>query len=229
MSDCAYCGDTGARTVDHVPPKCLFPKPRPDDLITVPCCEECREGTSKDDEYFWTMLVLRARLAQHPDVQSLLPKVIRSLKKPQKEGFVRSILEGTGLIDLETEGGLYLGKAPTYEVDFGRMTRVVKRTIKGLYWHETDGERLRSDTHVTTYALENFEAMDQEQAKALIHLVDLAASGDRGEAIGKDTFRYSAGFAQDRPRTSVWLLTFYEGVQFLGVTIDGTGEQGEAA
>jgi hypothetical protein len=35
---------------DHVPPKGLFPKPRPDNLITVPCCFACNNQHSGFDE-----------------------------------------------------------------------------------------------------------------------------------------------------------------------------------
>lgn len=223
MAECVYCGTSDPRTNDHVPPKCLFPKPRPHNLITVPCCEGCREGTSLDDEYFRDMLVMRARLARQPDAQQLLPKVLRSLRRPEKQGFVHSIAETARLQVLETEAGLYLGKAGTYHVDLNRLENVVDRTIRGLYWEETDGERLHSDTAVSAYALEGFKDLDQEQAKSLVHLLELAVKGDQDRSIGEGAFRYRAGFAQDRPRTSVWILTFYQTVHFLGVTVDGEG------
>jgi hypothetical protein len=35
---------------DHVPPKGLFPKPRPNNLIEVPCCFECNNKHSGFDE-----------------------------------------------------------------------------------------------------------------------------------------------------------------------------------
>jgi len=56
---CAYCSETADLTRDHIPPKSLFRKPLPDDLITVPCCLTCNNGRSKDDEYFRLALSLR--------------------------------------------------------------------------------------------------------------------------------------------------------------------------
>lgn len=38
---CCYCGVRKATTKDHIPPKSIFNKPRPCDLITVPYCFEC--------------------------------------------------------------------------------------------------------------------------------------------------------------------------------------------
>lgn len=49
---CFLCGATGNLTREHIPPKNLFPKPRPSNLHTVPCCEPCNNGGSKEDEYF---------------------------------------------------------------------------------------------------------------------------------------------------------------------------------
>lgn len=48
---CYLCGSYKDLTRDHVPPKCLFPKPRPSDLLTLPCCYECNNSASDDDEY----------------------------------------------------------------------------------------------------------------------------------------------------------------------------------
>lgn len=49
---CCYCGIKRATTKDHVPPKAIFTKPRPSDLITVPCCFECNNAASVSDEKF---------------------------------------------------------------------------------------------------------------------------------------------------------------------------------
>ena len=48
---CYLCGSIENLTRDHIPPKCLFPKPRPNNLYTLPCCYACNNGASKDDEY----------------------------------------------------------------------------------------------------------------------------------------------------------------------------------
>ena len=54
---CYLCGKTGKETPEgkltreHVPPRNLFPEPRPSDLITVPCCGDCNHRAHEDDEY----------------------------------------------------------------------------------------------------------------------------------------------------------------------------------
>lgn len=47
---CCYCCGH-ADTVDHVPSKVLLEEPYPANLLTVPCCKECNESFSKDEEY----------------------------------------------------------------------------------------------------------------------------------------------------------------------------------
>jgi hypothetical protein len=54
--DCIYCGSTTEPTRDHVPPRAVFPKPRPKNLVTVPACRACNSAAAADDEYFATVL-----------------------------------------------------------------------------------------------------------------------------------------------------------------------------
>jgi hypothetical protein len=49
--ECYLCG-APATTRDHIPPRGLFPQPRPNNLITVPACRSCNHDRSLDDEYF---------------------------------------------------------------------------------------------------------------------------------------------------------------------------------
>src|SRR5579872_3566373 len=55
---CYLCRGTENLTSDHLPPKNLFPKPRPANLITVPCCAACNEGFSKLDEQFRAFITM---------------------------------------------------------------------------------------------------------------------------------------------------------------------------
>src|SRR5512142_2642153 len=43
---------------DHVPPKGLFGKPRPSNLITVRCCGDCHDAMSKGDEVLKAISVM---------------------------------------------------------------------------------------------------------------------------------------------------------------------------
>ena len=58
VTRCAFCGKSPAKTRDHIPPRGIFPRPRPD-LITVPACLRCNRDTSKIEEAFRVYLSLR--------------------------------------------------------------------------------------------------------------------------------------------------------------------------
>ena len=76
---CVYCGALSPQTRDHVPPACLFPRPRPTDLVTVPACEACNAAFSMDDEYF--RLAMLASATDHPQGAIAWTEAMRSLRK----------------------------------------------------------------------------------------------------------------------------------------------------
>ena len=52
---CCYCGGY-ADTVDHVPSKVFLDESYPDNLPVVPCCRNCNEEFSLDEEYVAVLL-----------------------------------------------------------------------------------------------------------------------------------------------------------------------------
>ena len=57
MQYCIYCGEREATERDHIPPKCFFPEPLPNDLITVPSCSVCNREYGKIDEFIRDVLI----------------------------------------------------------------------------------------------------------------------------------------------------------------------------
>lgn len=82
---CAYCG-LKAVTRDHIPPKALFARPRPNRLITVPSCKECNAQALTDDEYFCLMVSMRHDTAEHPDAAQTCSAALRGLALREKKG-----------------------------------------------------------------------------------------------------------------------------------------------
>lgn len=185
---CVYCGIREGTTNDHVPPKLLFPRPRPSDLVTVPCCETCRRGQSLDDEYFARMVTMRHDVADNPAAAPVLDTVHRSLTKPKKVGFTRALLQSIKRLPVYSPAGLYLGHASSYDVDLQRLCRVIERTTRGLYFYEL-GVRLADDQRCTTYALDGFPLQDPTVTANVKQLVELALAG-RSRVFGKKVFTY---------------------------------------
>jgi hypothetical protein len=122
---CAYCG-APATSVDHVPPKNLFPTNRRD-LITVPACEEHNGKRSDLDEQF------RNYIATHigddtPTAQELLQKTVRGLNRNKK------------LHQWRTELDAY-----TVEIKSDCFKPMIDWITRGLYWHIYPEYRLPLD------------------------------------------------------------------------------------
>jgi hypothetical protein len=220
VGECTYCGNVGVVTDDHVPPKNLFPQPRPSTLIKVPACLTCHaenRKVSQDDEYFRLMVALRDDVGDRPDVQELLPVVMRSLERPDKSGFTRAFLNGVREVAITTKSGLYLGTGLTYHADLGRLNNVVRRTVMGLFYHESK-RRLPSGYVVESWSLDHINSLTTEQREQLLETVRTIWQKPL-TVIGDYTFAYALSRTIEDENITGWILTFYGKVHFLAVTI----------
>ncbi len=200
--NCVYCGKSKGITNDHVPPKCLFPHPRPSDLITVPCCEICHCPQSEDDEYFRAIIATSGGSDKHPAAAKLWKgEIIRSLKKPEKKGFRNLIWQSIKPVDVVTKGGIFLGRSMALDYDLSRINNVLERTVKGLfYWYKR--YRLSDDFMVKISIHPDLELIPNY----VLELLESITWKDIGEGI----FTFKFVFFEDEPNGSLWLLSFYE-------------------
>ena len=84
---CIYCNRAVADTVDDIPPKLLLARPYPDNLLTVPSCFKCNSSFQKHDEYTRVIASIDVRNAEHQTVKANMPAILRSLQKPEAQGF----------------------------------------------------------------------------------------------------------------------------------------------
>ncbi|MDN5752536.1 MAG: hypothetical protein L0H15_04535 [Nitrosospira sp.] len=141
MSTCYMC-DQEATTMEHAPPKCIFPEKKDlssyDDyrqgLITVPSCEEHNTTKSKDDEYLLYLLAASAT-SSVIGLNQFLTKVKRSAeRKPGLMVMVASNAKPAQIFDFDKnlweEGlGIY--------VDAPRIDTTLSKCARALYFHET--------------------------------------------------------------------------------------------
>jgi hypothetical protein len=212
---CVYCGAGGNLTKDHIPPKCLFAN-RPSNLITVPSCEPCNKGFSLDDEYFRLALTSRGDTGDHPEAQLVSERAVQRISRPQARGFLESVFNSLTTIELKTPAGLYLGDAPGFMADLGRLSRVARRVITGLYFHEF-GERL-PDTHEAVAWQESGLQRVGEATRAQLRQWCNFAQSAPEKTIGEDVFSYWYQPVPDEAHVSVWVLIFYKTVGFIGLT-----------
>ena len=193
---CVICGVREAETRDHIPPKNLFPRPRPrpSDLLTVPAYLRCNNGDSEEDEHFRTYLSLQ--IGHESDIT----------KKLWEGGAKRSLMRRTATRKklLESVTPLSIGSGSDVEerLAFAVPIRVYDvvftRVTKGLYFHHT-GKILGADIKISISPL--YSIAD----KSVIYIRDLPTY-----SFGDGAFIYKSGIVSDDDRYSGWIYQFYD-------------------
>ena len=212
LQPCVYCGSTSDLTWDHIPPKNLFNKPRPQ-LITVRACRNCNSGFRLDDDYFWLTLASRKETENNDEATRASFRAIKNLARPEAAGFRASFIAAVQPVSVRTAAGLYVGDTLAYDVSFPRLNRIAARITRGLFAFER-GVTLQSGYSATARALEGFT---HTADGSLRQLVGFAAGVPRKE-IGR-TFGYRFRPLPDDPNSSVTLFDIYETSAFIGLTI----------
>ncbi len=212
---CVYCGDTSDLTHDHIPPKSLFNKPRPSNLITVWACRKCNKAFSKDDDYFWLTLASRAETGRNPDATQAGRRVIHHLSRDEAAGFRQAFLETVQPVEVTTPAGVYVGNTLAYDVSFARLNATASRITRGLFCVETK-TLLPTGYIATARAIEGFSS---EAGAALQRLLAFIADAPT-RSVGR-VFRYRFRPVSDDPASSLTLFDIYESTTFVGLTING--------
>ena len=213
---CAYCHTENPETRDHIPPQSFFPRPKPSNLITVPCCEGCRVEQSQDDEYFRLAIVSSSNVSDKQIVQPVMEAIHRSLRKPNKVGFSKLVNESLFEMDVHSKEGIYLGKSGAIKIDKARFDRVAERVIRGLFFHEL-GFPLPIKYKVTNiYSQFGFQDIEHLLGKVKF---------EEPRVIGKGVFWYTYAMTDEDPNSGVWLQKYYEGLPFIGFTTDPSREK----
>ena len=211
---CAYCGIRAATERDHVPPKTLFPTPRPSNLVTVPVCGPCHEPTSLDDEFFRNILVMEKKTEDHPVADQVLDDALRGIQRPKSAGLRASLLISLTEVERRSPTGLYLGRETTFKFGRARVDGVVSRIVSGLFYHHSR-ERL-APTHTVTSL---YEGGIQGEAPESLRTALAALSQSEPYDIGERVFSYRKVAIEEDRKCSVWLLEFYESMRWLAVTM----------
>lgn len=131
---CVICGLAKACSRDHVPPRCIFPKPWPSDFVTVPACGSCNMQSSGLDERFKVFLGLTVGFHLDGD-RSYREPVLRTLGRNHKlrsdiqKDMQRVVLRDSVSFDSQS--------AIAIQLDQVAHDAVVVRTVRGLYFHHT--------------------------------------------------------------------------------------------
>lgn len=194
---CIYCGSSDLRlTRDHIPPKCLFLRPRPQ-LITVPACHPCNDSFKRDDEYF-RLAVISEAVYRNEEATRLW----RGRVMPRIGGGLRgNLIARMRNVEMRTPAGVITGRATAIHFDVPRVNRVVKRIVKGLTWHHYQFRP--TNVRFEIYFNPDLRPLHDILLRTSLH------------TIGNAAFRYRHGLTKEDRNASVWGLRFYEHTHFL--------------
>jgi hypothetical protein len=192
---CAYCGSEFPTTRDHIPPRSIFPAPRPDDLITVASCASCNQGASESDELF------RAYLSLHVGIDTTVTKrlwdeALRGVRHNRR--LHRSLVSNMKKVLLTTSSGIVLGEGRGGPWDSTVHDNTIERIIRGLYFHHY-GEILGNRASVKTHWFRDLSS----------DLLETTANYEQ-RSVGGGQFVYRFGRASDGPLHSLWLFQFHK-------------------
>jgi hypothetical protein len=162
------------------------------------------------------VIVMREDAGEHTEAQRAWRTVFRSLQRSGAAGLRVSLLRSIHPVSLRSPSGLYLGRKTGYDVDLDRLNRVATRIVKGLFFHER-GYRL-PDTHEAS-AIVDPRLRLEEQGLDDTAKVLAALQTQPARTIGNGVFSYRFLFTEDEPDCSVWLMSFYEKLYAIGVTL----------
>lgn len=208
MEPCVYCGETSLLTLDHVPPRCLFSKPRPS-LITVPCCRNCNGQLGKHDEYFRIAITTGIDSRRFPKESADSVRAIRNLARPRSRGFALSLLakyhRGSSSLSFEAQ----------------RIEIVLWRLTRGLFFHH---RKLRMSGPIAF----SFKLMDEKLKLSPTGRARVSRLASKLITIGPGVFRYNfEPFLEPDPFGMAWLMRFYDHKTFFCVTASDTPENQE--
>ncbi len=205
ISWCYLCGRTDQPlTRDHVIPKCLFTEPRPQNLITLPCCIDCQQQYQKDEEFFRTFVSTAIDLEDNPNAMQIWETALRGLER--KPGLLKWITSRVFTVDIVSEAGIWLEKGMAIKIPEDRINKVLKKIALGLFCYHL-GFRVPDNFKTKVLFQPEEIARDPKKCQKISELIKSA----KYARAYKDICSYGGVVAKDT-YSSIWLMSFYRSV-----------------
>lgn len=190
---CCYCGRE-ATTREHVPPKAIFTKPLPSDLITIPCCIKCNTDGSVNDEYFKTYLGMHVAYRGGEAERLYKERTLTTTRHNTK--LRQTIIRSMRPVHLATESGIIYGTGAEVLWDSNVHDKAIDRIARGLFYH-----------HCKRPLLNIAESKVYWHDSPLAFNM-LAVDCYDSNSVGNGAFMYHYGIT-DYGSGSVWAFSFY--------------------
>ncbi len=188
---CTICAQREATTRDHIPPKSIFPRPLPVDLITVPSCDTCNNEASVHDEQFKVFISFGII-----EPNELTERTLRTIENNNRLLIkLQEECRELGLVD--PEGNVEMVRVVNWDPE--AHDQVIERIVRGLYFHHS-GRPIPSDHEVKVQFLRDVPQQIQNEARF------------QEGSIGDEQFKYKY-IIDPQTGLSTWVFNFY-GVHF---------------
>lgn len=208
---CAYCDTEPAITKDHVIPRCLFVRPLPNPMITVPVCEACNGLKSKDDDFIRDYLVTDIYCSEHPVAKHLLQTKVARSAKTNRSHLSRAAKKQAKFEPIHSPGGIYLFHAYTVPVDSERINNYFRMVVRGLYYRMSNGkDRLPRNYTTAIRRIDNY--------KINHFLADFRKLKHLGPFGVGNVFKFMVMRTVEYPAATGWMMSFYDGFNIFAYT-----------
>jgi hypothetical protein len=219
VTHCYMC-DAIATSVEHVPPRCLFPEQKDlpngldlrKHLITVPSCDVHNMSKSKDDEYL--LYALSMNMPNNRTASGhFSTKVLRAIKR--SPSVIRKFTEKPIPVKVEDTQTGTVYETLALRVERRRLEKTLGMIGRALYFHHFRTSWKGSVCAYPNFLLALTEPNAPELNEPMEKMAALAEKAFFNEPLygeNQDVFSYqvAAGPGQP-PLETIMLLRFYEG------------------
>jgi hypothetical protein len=178
--------------------KTLIPEPRPNNLVTVPACQQCNGGFSRDEEYLRDRL--SAAVGGHDfEGPATWDKAWRSMQrskaKGKKLGLFKDVFKLPGPVQTK-DGPSDMGVL----MDKHRVNRVVEKMVRGFYFHH-----FKKPLRDVQFDIDMLSAINAKGARqGLLELLRKVYERPTwAQSFGPDT-HVVCGLAEEDDRAGLW-------------------------
>lgn len=204
-------------SVEHVPPKGLFPKPEDSpgvdlrkQLITVPSCDVHNSAKSQDDEYL--MYALVSGIQNNPTAGAQVKtKIVRALSK--NPGVARLIAEHHMPVKVEDTATGARHDSIALKIDALKINQAFDHIGRALHFHHFQSKWTGSIQSIPLFLLELEGESAQEHNASLVSLgtnMEKLLGNETSHGANPEVFTYKVIKAESHLQVAM-LLTFYEG------------------
>ena len=201
---CYLCGSILIKNInkskDHVPPDCIFPDTKPENLITVPCCEACNKDYRTLDEKMKNYISIIAGEKSSDAGKKSKNEILKSPKL--RNDFLKHTQPHSSLIDSAGNPRLL------FNFNNDELDRWLVRIVKGLYF-----DKYRKRMHESIYEVKALPKLTPQPSETF--------PIEEGLNL-RPFFVYGVVKDENKENRNTWVLIFYDHLIFT-VSVDYPG------